>query len=164
MIPACGFQLRENIALPKGIQPLYVGSDTSHSKLAREVKSQLESQGIKLARKRSDANFRLLIENQQFERSTLSIAGGARSAEYQLRQSALFTVIDHSGNIILGPLTVSQRQTLLNKLNDVTATNEEEAVLNNEMTSQLATELVRQLAQLANNTNATAIKQKNSAN
>jgi LPS-assembly lipoprotein len=144
-LTACGWQLRGSVSLPAGMEPLYIGG-ANNGQLAVEVRNLLAGNGVQLTDNASEANYQLQVASAGAEKRSLSLGGGTTTAEYQLTESAIFSLIDDGGQVVLGPETISQRRILRNDPNAVLSSDEEERLLRRELQSVLAAQIARRIA------------------
>jgi LPS-assembly lipoprotein len=144
LISACGFQLRGNVALPAGVEPIYIGG-LNNNQLSIELRNLLSASGIKLTSNPAQAQYSLLILAQNSDRRAATLGEGARVAEYQLIETASFKLLKANGQTVLGPNQLSERKIMPNDPNKVASTAEEENLLRREMLQRLAEKIARQL-------------------
>lgn len=145
IITACGFQLRGNVNLPAGVEPIHIGGIDGNSQLALELRNLLKASGITLAAASNKANYSLDIISQQSDRRTASLGEGARVAEYLLIEEASFQLLNSKAERVLGPIRITERNILPNDPNKVVSSSEEEALLRREMLQNMAAKIARQL-------------------
>ena len=148
LLSACGFHLRGQLAVPEYVQPLYLAGANPNGDLHREVRLALERADVELATAPSEANYQLILLEEERDRRTLTIGSGAESAEYALIETARFEVRNQAGEVVLGPRELSERRVILNDPNNPTGTAQEEAMLFREMVRSLATRIAGQLRAL----------------
>jgi LPS-assembly lipoprotein len=91
-LAACGFQLRGTAPLP--FESLYVQAPTT-SQLAPHVKRAVStSSRTRLAETAAEAQVILQIMSELQEKQILSLTGGGRVSEYQLRYRVAFRLTD----------------------------------------------------------------------
>ena len=145
LLSACGFQLRGNVDLPDGVEPIYIGGLNTSGQLSIELRNLLTAYGIELSSDSAQANYQILISEQKTDRRTASLGAGARVAEYQLIESVSFELRNKKGRTVLGPITLTERKIMPNDPNKVVSTAEEEKILRRDMLQQLAAKIARQL-------------------
>ncbi|MEH6558967.1 MAG: LPS assembly lipoprotein LptE [Oceanicoccus sp.] len=145
LLSGCGFQLRGNVDLPEGVEPIYIGGIDRHSQLALELQNLLTSSGIQLTNQVSDANYQLKILNSTSNKRSTALGEGALIVEYQLIETVNFELLSKNGQRVLGPHKITERRIMPNDPNKVVSSNEEEKILRREMLQNLAAKVVRQL-------------------
>ncbi len=88
---ACGFQLRGAITLSEDISPVFIEENSAFS-LARELKSLLASNKIKVVKNAKQSKTQLVLLNEGKNRRVLSVDGNGRAREYLLTYSANFVI------------------------------------------------------------------------
>ena len=92
LLASCGFQLRGTAPLP--FTSIYVQAPTT-SQLAVQIKRAVRaSSGTRVAETPGEAEVILQIMNELHERQILSLTGGGRVSEYQLRYRVAFRLTD----------------------------------------------------------------------
>jgi LPS-assembly lipoprotein len=143
LLSACGFQLRGVATLP--FESIYVQA-ASRSLLAQEIKRAVRSgSSTRVTEQPDQAEVTLQILNELQERQILSLTGGGRVAEYQLKYRVLFRLTDAKKNehIPASEIVLSRDYSYRD---DQALTKEyEEALLYRAMRSDAVQQLVRRL-------------------
>ena len=142
---ACGFKLRGTVDLPAGVEPIYIGGLTPGSQLAIEMRNLLSAYGVTLTTDAAEANYQLIILEQNTDRRAATLGEGARVAEYQLIENVSFELRNEKGATVLGPNRMAERKIMPNDPNKVASTAEEEKLLRREMLQRLAAKIARQI-------------------
>lgn len=143
-VGACGFQLRDNVSLPDGIEPIYLAGD-KQDQLFIELSNLLTASGVQLTEEAHQANHQLLILKSEKDKRTASLGSGARVAEYLLIETVSFEMLDKKGQAVFGPVTLSERKIMQNDPNKVVSSQQEETLLRKEMLQNLAAKIARQV-------------------
>lgn len=88
---ACGFQLRGSIELTEDISPIYL-EQNSMFELAREIRSLLTINKIKIVEDVKLSKAQLILLNEENTRRVLSVDGSGRVREYLLSYKANFII------------------------------------------------------------------------
>jgi len=88
-LQACGFQLRGAVNLSTDLSPVYLEQNGVYD-LAREIKSLLITNNIKLADTISQSKSQLVLLSEEKSRSVLSVDGSGRAKEYLLMYKVNF--------------------------------------------------------------------------
>jgi LPS-assembly lipoprotein len=91
MLSACGFQLRGAIDLSEELAPVYIEQGTLLG-LAREIKSLLATNKIKVVDKESESRSTLVLQKEVRGRRLLSVDGSGRAKEYLLTYEVHFII------------------------------------------------------------------------
>jgi LPS-assembly lipoprotein len=151
LLTACGFQLRGQLNLPDNIEPIFISA--ANSQLGIEIRNLFSSNNIALTDQAGDANYKLVLLQQERDRRTLSVGADANAVEYQLIETAVFAIEDGSGKVVLAPKTLTERRVMRNDPDQVVSKGEEEALIRNEMLRSLAAKIVRQFSTLGRSGN-----------
>lgn len=141
----CGFQLRGKLALPEGMEPLFIGGIASNSQLAIELRNSLSAHGVALTETATEAKFKINIVEQKSDKRSATLGPKAKVAEYQLIEELSYELRSSRGELVLGPKKITERKIAPNDPNKVVSTKDEEDLLRREMLQNLAAKIARQL-------------------
>lgn len=144
-LAGCGFQLKGQVNLPAGVEPIAITGVQSNSQLAIELRNIITASGIKLSEDVSTANTRLNIISDITDRRTAALGERARIIEYQLLQHVSFELLKKNNRVLLGPVDLTERKFMPNDPNKVVSSADEEQRLRREMSQNLAARIARQL-------------------
>jgi len=88
---ACGFQLRGSINLSEDMSPIYIEQNSVFG-LAREIKSLLASNGIKVVDNAKQSKAQLTLLNEEKNRRVLSVDGSGQAREYLIMYKVNFAI------------------------------------------------------------------------
>ena len=143
LVAACGFQLRGVANLP--FESIYVQAGP-RSLLAQEIKRAVRSgSSTRVAEQPDQAEVTLQIISELQERQILSITGGGRVAEYQLRYRVLFRLTDAKKREHIPASEIVLSRDYSYQDNTALASESEEALLYRNMRSDAVQQLVRRL-------------------
>ena len=143
-LAGCGFRLRGPQPLP--FATIHVGVDPSTSFGASLRRQILISGTTEVVEDRAAADARLEILRNIRGREILSLSSAGKVREYQLQQTITFRVVDRSGRELLPATMVSARREYNFDDSQVIAKQQEEALLFNDMESDLLQQMMRRLA------------------
>ncbi|ULU24847.1 LPS assembly lipoprotein LptE [Dyella terrae] len=103
-LAACGFHLRQNVALPPAMQHVHVTVNNNNN-LLRGLERTLAASGITVEEKAGVDIAELNVPAAYFSTDTLTVNGAARVTEYTVRYQVQFEVHDGAGQ----PLVPRQR-------------------------------------------------------
>ncbi|WP_198651456.1 LPS assembly lipoprotein LptE [Dyella sp. C11] len=98
-LAACGFHLRQNVALPPTMQRVHVNSPNVD--LQRGVSRALAASGVTVEDKAGVGIAELNIPVANFSTDTLTVNGQARVTEYTVRYDVQFDVKDGTGQPLM---------------------------------------------------------------
>jgi LPS-assembly lipoprotein len=143
LVAACGFQLRGVATLP--FESIYVQA-ASKSLFAQEIKRAVRSgSSTRVAEQPDQAEVTLQIISELQERQILSITGGGRVAEYQLRYRVLFRLTDAKKREHIPASEIVLSRDYSYQDSAALASESEEALLYRDMRSDAVQQLVRRL-------------------
>ncbi|NOQ88373.1 MAG: hypothetical protein GQ550_05560 [Gammaproteobacteria bacterium] len=90
-LSACGFQLRGSINLSADISPVYIEQNSAFD-LAREIRSLLAANKIKVVEDANQSKAQLILLNEEKSRRVLSVDGRGRAREYLLTYKVNFEI------------------------------------------------------------------------
>lgn len=153
-LAGCGFQLKGQVDLPTGIEPIVITGVQSNSQLAIELRNVIAASGINLSDDVSAANSQLNIITESTDRRTAALGERARIIEYQLLQRVTFELLDKNNRVLFGPVDLTERKFMPNDPNKVVSSTDEELRLRREMSQNLAARIARQLQSVTVNTSS----------
>ena len=146
LLTACGWHLRGVMSVPDEYRVMYIEGQqqtTLYSTLVR----QLEFNKVLVTETLEDAPVLMLLEEYEIEKRTLAVDSNGRVSEYELNGLLLATLERHlTGEKI--EIEVTSRRTLANDVNNVVATETEEAQVRSQIDADLVNKLLRRLQSL----------------
>lgn len=100
-LSACGFQLREQAALPDALREVRVEVADPFSPIGQELGRALQRAGATLHEDAADKVAVLRIHVDALSTAPLSVSGTARVQEYQVVHRVEFEVVDAAGKVLL---------------------------------------------------------------
>ena len=145
---ACGFHLRGSQTTNFNIDNIYIHS-SSAAKLAAEVKSQLTSSGSSVAASAEAAKYILVLKEENFERSLLSVnAATGKVEEFQILYTAKMDVSHSDGKLIAEDSRISASRDFTFDENAVLGKFSEEELLQEDIVRRAASQVLRRLQAL----------------
>ena len=143
LLVACGFQLRGVATLP--FETIYVSFPAGHP-IGTDVKRLIKA-GTKtrVVEKPKDAQAILEIVSVVNDKQIMSVSGGGRVREFELRYRVSFRLVDSKGAELIPTNEIALRRILPFTDAQVVAKEGEEAMLVREMQSDSAAQIVRRL-------------------
>lgn len=143
LLSACGFQLRGTAALP--FDSIYVQAASS-SQLAGQLKRAVRAgSAARLADHPDEAQVILQIMNELQERQILSLTGGGRVSEYQLRYRVAFRLTDGKNREHIAASEILLKRDYTFTDDQALSKEHEEALLYRDMRNDAVHQLVRRL-------------------
>jgi LPS-assembly lipoprotein len=143
LLGACGFQLRGAANLP--YETLHVAAPNSSS-LAIELKRVLRAGSrTRLVDTPKEAQATLLLINEAREKVILSLSGGGRVREFQLRYRMAYRVVDKDNRELRPATQIALQRDISYNDTDTLAKESEEALLYRDMQSDAVAQVLRQL-------------------
>lgn len=143
LLGACGFQLRGVAQMP--FQSLYVQAPAT-SQLATQLKRAVQSgSGARIAERPEQAEVILQIMNELQERQILSLSGGGRVSEYQLRYRISFRLTDAKNREHIPASEIALKRDYSFSDEQALSKEAEEALLYRDMRNDAVQQLVRRL-------------------
>lgn len=148
LITSCGWHLRGVMPIPEQFKVLYLQSQAGNS-FNRQLKLQLEFNGVTLASTAEDTMAVLQIDPLEIDKRTLSVASTGQVAEYELNgrlTARLLRAATDEEHLI----ELKARRLLTNDINNVVGTSSGEAQQKADMERELVRKLLRQLQAIEN--------------
>ena len=143
LISACGFQLRGVAKLP--FETMYVeASDTSP--VGNDLRRVLKSSNVRLTNSAAEAQAVVQLLGETREKIILSLSGGGRVREYQLRMRVSFRVYGPNNKELLVPTELVLLRDLSYDDTQILAKESEEALLFRDIQSDAVQQIMRRLS------------------
>jgi LPS-assembly lipoprotein len=143
LLSACGFQLRGTATLP--FSTLYVQAAPA-SQFATQLKRAVRAgSGTRIADRPEQAEVILQIMNELQEKQILSLGGGGRVSEYQLRYRVSFRLTDSKNREHIPASEIVLRRDYSFSDDQALSKESEEALLYRDMRTDAVSQLVRRL-------------------
>lgn len=144
-VTACGFRLREEIALPPSLQRVTLEVADEFSPLARDLEAALERAGAEVVAAGSEGAGAVRVPVNTLATEVLTVGGTARVAEYLIRYRVELEVVDARGIVLLerAPLELA-RDYSFDETQALGAASEE-ALLRKELQREMAQQILRRI-------------------
>ncbi|MEX1032102.1 MAG: LPS assembly lipoprotein LptE [Cellvibrionaceae bacterium] len=145
LISACGWHLRGTLALPEGLDTVYLNDQAGAEVLSRTMEELLTANQVKVATGHSNAQLVINILDYREDRRVVSIGGNTLVTEYELIARAIYSLEDGQGNVLLPSAEASVIRSYEFDENNVLGKAEEERLIQQEMRRELAQQIIRRL-------------------
>ncbi len=144
-IVACGFHLRGNIPLPKGLSPMYVATSTPYDPLVQSIESMLTASNIELTDSPKNANTTLRILDIQTSENLISVAASTNTRQYTLSETLRMELTGKKGKVIIPVSALTASNPLTVESNEVLNASAQKQTLTGEMQQSLVQQLMIRL-------------------
>ena len=148
VIAGCGFHLRGAATLPDSLKLMYVQGINLQRGLGLELKRSLESNDVTVINDYQEGSAVLTILDNNYERRVLSVGSDAKVSEYQLYGSLQLKVTDNTNQVVIESDKVEALRDYRFDQEQVLASDQEEALLRQELNQQLVQGVLRRLSAL----------------
>jgi len=148
VIAGCGFHLRGSATLPDSLKLMYVQGINLQRGLGLELKRSLESNDVTVINDYQEGSAVLTILDNNYERRVLSVGSDAKVSEYQLYGSLQLKVTDNTNQVVIESDKVEALRDYRFDQEQVLASDQEEALLRQELNQQLVQGVLRRLSVL----------------
>jgi len=143
LLAGCGFQLRGTASLP--FETLYVQAPAG-SQFASQFKRMVSSgTGTRIVDNAKAAEATLVVLTELREKSILSLSGGGRVSEYQLRYRMSYRLLDKNAVETFPATEIDLKRDFSYSDTEALSKESEEALLYRDMQSDAVQQLVRRL-------------------
>jgi LPS-assembly lipoprotein len=144
-LAACGFRLREEVALPAGFERVALDVADPFSPLARDLEAALERAGASIVPKDAEGAGIVRIPVNQMTTEVLTVGGTARVQEYAVRYLVEVEVVDGAGKVLLPrtPVTL-EREYSFDETQALGAASEE-ALIRKELQREMVQQVLRRV-------------------
>jgi len=143
LLASCGFQLRGTAPLP--FTSIYVQAPVTSALAGQLRRAVLASNGTRIADVPEEAQVVLQILNEKQEKQILSLTGGGRVSEYQLRYRVGFRLTDSKNREHIPASELLLKRDYSFSDEQALAKEQEEALLYRDMRNDAVQQLVRRL-------------------
>src|SRR6056297_402711 len=151
LVSGCGFQLRGAANLPVEMSTTWVKVPDPSSAFARELELLLRGNGVTIADGSGQGVAELRILRERITRRALSISGDARVREFELVFELQFSLVDASGEPLLGPDTLRLERDFQFDEQEILGAATEEELLRENLRRSMAAALIRRLEAFGRN-------------
>ena len=148
-LSSCGFHLKGALALPSGIQSVYVQAGDPLSPLKQDIEQNLRANAIEVVTEASPSSASIVIVGDSVQREILSVNERARVSEYLLRYQATVQINAGSADAQRELMPQSQfelsREYSFDERQALGAAQEEE-IITGELRADMAQLILRKLA------------------
>jgi len=144
-LSACGFHLRNKIALPADLGPVRVTSTTPYSPLAESLATGLKQAGAIPAAADAKDVATLQVLSERWGDLPISIDAFGRAQEFSLRYAAVFVFRRADGSILVPQQVVELSRDYVSPPVDVTGTTSEREVLATELRREMTAAILRRV-------------------
>ena len=150
LLTACGFHLRGvgDTALPEVWKSMHLVTNDPNSEFTRAVITQFAANDVQWTDAES-AKFNVVLSPERFEQRNLSLNSEARVSEFELTMSSQFKVLDALQQEVMAPTTVSVVKQMENNSRNEVGKEGEVRLLQSEMRSELAEQIMRRIGYFA---------------
>jgi len=145
LISACGWRLRGSVALPDGLSAVKLNLANNPDDFERTLKQLLTANGVTLVESGETAQMVMNIGKIDESRRVGGTGSNTLATEYELEKEVQFSVEDNLGNLLLPEDTISSIRTYEFDQNDAVSMEEEQRLIQREMYSDMAQQIVRRL-------------------
>lgn len=143
----CGFQLRENAALPPQMAKTKMIIDDEYSPFARRLKTILEQNGVQFVNADQATAF-LEVPVNRVATDVLTIGDNARVREYRISHTVRFRLTEADGKELLGWQNLRQAREISFNEQRILAGSREQEYLEKELAETMSRLLVARLESL----------------
>lgn len=144
-LSACGFHLRNKIALPADLGPVRVTSTTPYSPLADALATGLRHAGAVAAAPDARDVASLQILSERWGDLPISIDAFGRAQEFSLRYATVFVFRRADGSVLVPQQVVELSRDYVSPPANVTGTTTEREVLADELRKEMAASILRRV-------------------
>lgn len=101
LLAACGFKLREQVSLPSNLATLRIETGDPFSPLQRDLEQALRRAGATIVETPTEGAAVLRIFASRIDRLPLSVGDTGRVAEFLLRYTVEFELLDAAAQVVL---------------------------------------------------------------
>jgi len=152
LLAACGFHLRQEIALPAGLERVALLVADEFSPLKRELRESLQRAGAEVLATEATGAGVIRLPVNAVTRDVLTVSGRARVQEYVVRHLVELEVVAADGRVLLArtPITL-EREFTFDETQGLGAAQEEE-LIRKELEREMVQQVLRRIEALGRTT------------
>lgn len=143
---ACGFHLRGMVDIPTWLEQVSVIAKEDNKELVNLLESQLDGYKIKVVDDPSQAKYWIIINYSTVKQQIISIGASTNPRQYQLIMTTNFSLKTRDGKVIKAPRNVFVSRQFTSNNDRILGSNEEEAILINEMRQDTVVQIINRLS------------------
>lgn len=145
-LTACGFHLRNRLALPPDLPALRVASAAPYSELVKLLKRGLVASGASLADDDTGNGFaQLNVLSERWGDLPIAIDTEGRAQEYSLRYAVIFTMLEANGEVLVPQQVIEMSRDYVAPPEDATGTATEREILADELRRDMSASILRRI-------------------
>ena len=144
LLTACGYHLRGDIELPKGMENIYV--ESASGSLQQEMRNALKSSQGKIVTSAAEAGTVIKVAKEDTNTRVMSLNSAGRANQYQLTYRVLFSIHDSSGKVLLPDQNINIKREYFNDQTDILGKGNEEGVIRAEMYKQAVDSMISRIS------------------
>lgn len=145
-LTACGFHLRNSLALPPDTPAVKVQSAVQYSELAKLLRRGLKAAGATLADEDAKTGFaQVQVLSERWGDLPIAIDSQGRAQEYSLRYAAIFTVTTANGAVLVPQQVIELSRDYVSPPVDATGTATEREILADELRKDMSASILRRI-------------------
>ncbi|RBD93772.1 hypothetical protein BRM14_11940, partial [Xanthomonas oryzae pv. oryzae] len=145
-LTACGFHLRNSLALPPDTPAVKVQSAVQYSELAKLLRRGLKASGATLADEDAKTGFaQVQVLSERWGDLPIAIDSQGRAQEYSLRYAAIFTVTTANGAVLVPQQVIELSRDYVSPPVDATGTATEREILADELRKDMSASILRRI-------------------
>lgn len=145
-LTACGFQLRDTLMLPPGLEEVRIQVRDPYSALATSLERSLLRAGAKVVPATERRRVATLnIRSERWSSRPLSIDQYGRAQEYTLLYAVIFSLTDANGDVVVPQQAVEMSRDYISSPTESTGTDTERELLTREMQREMTASILRRI-------------------
>lgn len=157
-LSACGFHLRNKLALPADVPAVKVESAVRYSELVKLLNRGLRSSGAMVVEEDEAApgdvsvdeaprvaTASLKIRSERWGDMPIAIDARGRAQEYSLRYAVVFTFLRPDGSVLVPEQAIEMSRDYVSQPNDATGTTTEREILADELRREMSASILRRI-------------------
>ncbi|MCK4493447.1 MAG: hypothetical protein KAU26_05295, partial [Methylococcales bacterium] len=119
VLSACGYQLRGTIALPKGMENIYL--EGASGQLQSEIQTALKFSKGQLVNTAKTAGIVIKVQKEAMRTRVLSVSSTGKANQFELIYELRFSIYEPSGTLLLANQRVQSQRSYFNDQGEVLA-------------------------------------------
>ena len=144
-VSGCGFQLRGSRGIETTLVTVYVTASNKYGDLHQNLVRAFTRSGVTVVDQAGDAEYSLSINAERVKRRAVATTSTISVAEYELRLEVDMVLTNGTGESVIPSTTVVTERNYTFDRSSLVGSNEEEAILLEEMRADLVLQIMRRV-------------------
>ncbi len=145
LLASCGWHLRGTEPGLRELQSVHITAEQINYKMVETLARKFRASEVTVTKNATEAQYRLVLQNEQSDRRVATLSGSARVSEYRLTEQIDLTILNAAGDVVLPKTTLETERVYEFDEDNVHAMSDEQQLIKSEMRETLARQIIYRL-------------------